>query len=405
MMKHSMWKKTAISSLALLMLAGGGASAFADGGRGHGGNGKDDDREEKQDKDDKYEITWQFEDEEDLKWATEYIMRLASKGIFTGYEDGTFRPTNKITRVEAVSAAVRLMGLREQAESEEEMSTELPFKDADKIEKKYPWAVGYISVALENDLFFENEYEMKPEQPATRLWATILLIKALKLEDEAKALNTTKLEFKDANQIPAGSVGYVALALEKGIISGYDEKGGKTFRPNQPVTRAELAVLLDKTDEELPDHDATAITGTLKANASGGKITVVKEDNTEVELTLDPNVFIFREDKKAKPSDLRAGDEVLVRTYQNKVVFIEVTEAAEEAVAFEETGTVKTLVFNSLAKLSAITITQKEDDETNVLIYTVSPEVKIEGNASLLKEGQLVEVTGKDGIVEKIEIN
>lgn len=410
-----MWKKTAITSLALMMLTGGATAAFADNGRGNGG-GRDDDRnsqnedsrhnDKNDDKDDdKYKVVWKFKDEDDLKWATEYIMRLASKGIFTGYDDGTFKPSNKITRIEAISAAVRLMGLRDQAESAEEMSTELQFKDADKIKKKYPWAVGYVSVALENDLFFENETEVKPEQQATRLWSTILLIKALKLEDEAKALNNTKLDFKDANQIPAASVGYVALALEKKIITGYEDRNGnKTFRPNQPITRAEIAVLLDRTDEEMPDQDATAITGTLKAAASGGKITVVKADKTEVVLTLDPNVFIFRDDKKAAVSALRAGDEVLVRTYQSKVVFIEVTEEEPEVVSFSETGKVQSLTFDSSAKLSAITVTQEEDSETNVLIYAVSPNVKIVGNASLLKQGQSVKVTGKNAIVETIEI-
>ncbi|WP_442050469.1 S-layer homology domain-containing protein [Paenibacillus sp. 2TAB19] len=413
--KQSMWKKTAITSLALMMLTGGATAAFADNGRGNGG-GRDDDRnsqnedsrhnDKNDDKDDdKYKVVWKFKDEDDLKWATEYIMRLASKGIFTGYDDGTFKPSNKITRIEAISAAVRLMGLRDQAESAEEMSTELQFKDADKIKKKYPWAVGYVSVALENDLFFENETEVKPEQQATRLWSTILLIKALKLEDEAKALNNTKLDFKDANQIPAASVGYVALALEKKIITGYEDRNGnKTFRPNQPITRAEIAVLLDRTDEEMPDQDATAITGTLKAAASGGKITVVKADKTEVVLTLDPNVFIFRDDKKAAVSALRAGDEVLVRTYQSKVVFIEVTEEEPEVVSFSETGKVQSLTFDSSAKLSAITVTQEEDSETNVLIYAVSPNVKIVGNASLLKQGQSVKVTGKNAIVETIEI-
>jgi hypothetical protein len=413
--KQSMWKKTAITSLALMMLTGGATAAFADNGRGNGG-GHDDDRnnqnedsrhnDKNDDKDDdKYKVVWKFKDEDDLKWATEYIMRLASKGIFTGYDDGTFKPSNKITRIEAISAAVRLMGLRDQAESAEEMSTELQFKDADKIKKKYPWAVGYVSVALENDLFFENETEVKPEQQATRLWSTILLIKALKLEDEAKALNNTKLDFKDANQIPAASVGYVALALEKKIITGYEDRNGnKTFRPNQPITRAEIAVLLDRTDEEMPDQDATAITGTLKAAASGGKITVVKADKTEVVLTLDPNVFIFRDDKKAAVSALRAGDEVLVRTYQNKVVFIEVTEEEPEVVSFSEAGKVQSLTFDSSAKLSAITVTQEEDSETNVLIYAVSPNVKIVGNASLLKQGQSVKVTGKNAIVETIEI-
>lgn len=415
MKKQTMWKKTAISSLALLMLAGGATSAFADNGKGkgHGGDRDDDkgrhedknDKNDKKDKDDdQYKVTWNFKDEDDLKWAMEYIMRLASKGVFTGYEDGTFKPNQKISRIETLTAAVRLMGLRAQAESTEEMKTELQFKDADKITKKYPWAVGYVAVALENDLFSETDTEVKPEANATRLWSTILLVKALKLENEAKALNNTKLDFKDAGEIPAGSVGYVALALKKGIITGYNDKNGKTFRPNQPVTRAELAALLDRTDTEMPDHDAQAITGKLKAAPADGKLTVVKADNTEAALTIDPNVFIFREDKKAPLSALRAGDEVLVRTYLNKVVFIEVTKPAAAVTSFSELGIINTLTFNAQAKLAAISISRIENSQTLVYTYNVDPNVAISGNASLLKVGQPILVKGDNGIVKSIEI-
>ncbi|MCR2802539.1 S-layer homology domain-containing protein [Paenibacillus soyae] len=413
------WRKTAISAMALIMLTTGATAAFADGkGNGRGddykkGNGwHDDDRDrdrddDDDDKDDDDEITvrWNFEDEEQLEWALEYVMRLAAKGVFTGYEDGTFKPKQKISRIETLTAAVRLMGLREQAESAAEMSTELQFKDADKLEKKYPWAVGYVAVALENDLFAETESEIKPEENATRLWSTILLIKALKLEDEAKKLNNEKLDFKDANQIPAGSVGYVKLALDKGIITGYvDKHGNKTFRPNQPVTRAELAALLDRTDGEMPDHDAQAITGTLKAAPANGQLTVVKADNTELALAIDPTVFIFRDGKKAAVSDLQAGDKLFVRTYQNKIVFIEVTEKAPVSTAFTETGKVNTLTFNAQAKLATISITKEVNSQTTVLIYNVDPNVTIVGDVTKLTANQAVEVKGENNIVKTITI-
>lgn len=411
-MKQTMWKKTAISSLALLMLAGGATSAFADGGKGkgHDGDRNDDkgrheDKDDKYDKDDKHKVTWQFQDEDDLKWAMEYIMRLASKGVFTGYEDGTFKPNQKINRIETLTAAVRLMGLRSQAESADKMKTDLQFNDGDKIAKKYPWAVGYVAVALENDLFSETESEVKPEANATRLWSTILLVKALKLEDEAKALNNTKLDFKDAKEIPAGSVGYVALALKKGIITGYNDKNGKTFRPNQPVTRAELAALLDRTDTEMPNHDAQAITGKLKAAPADGKLTVVKGDNTEVSLALDSNVFIFRDDKKSPVSSLRAGDEILVRTYLNRIVFIEVTKSAPVSTAFSENGIINTLTFNNQAKLTTVSlITRYENSQAVVTTFSIDPSVVITGDSSQLKVGQYVQVKGDNGAVKSIEV-
>ncbi|UUZ84220.1 S-layer homology domain-containing protein [Paenibacillus sp. P26] len=255
---NNAFKKTVISGLTLAMLAGGASAAFADG------RGKDKDRDKDRDKDLKV-IQTQWNNKEanvnlnirltfddlkgkDVEWAQRYIASLASKRVFEGYEDGTFKPRQTISRIEAITAAVRLMGLRDQAESADAKASNLNFKDADKIKQKYPWAVGYVAVALQNDLFTENDDAVQPEKEADRLWATTLLVKALKLQDEAKSKMNAKAPFADADKIPAGSVGYVAVALEHKLIDGYDDN---TFRPNKPVTRAELAALLDRTGTQV----------------------------------------------------------------------------------------------------------------------------------------------------------
>ena len=76
------------------------------------------------------------------------------------------------------------MGLRDQAESDEEKATKLNFHDAANVPS---WAVGYVTVALENDLFAESDTNVNPNQPADRLWATTLLVKALKLSGRSRS--------------------------------------------------------------------------------------------------------------------------------------------------------------------------------------------------------------------------
>lgn len=406
-MKKAMLKKAAITSIALLTLVGGGASAFADGkakDNDKGSNyekGKEDNKKADKNKG-KSGIHLQFKDEKELKWALEHIIRLASKGVFTGYEDGTFKPQQKITRIESIVAAVRLMGLREQAESQAEMSTKLNFKDADVLARKYPWAVGYVAVALEKDLFSETDAAIQPEKPATRLFAATLLVKALGLETEAIAKVNTQLGFKDGEKIPAGSVGYVAVAADKGIVTGYNDN---TFRPNQPVTRAELAALLDRTDEQMPDHDAEAITGKLKTAPANGSVTIVKADQTEVTVAIDPSVFIFRSNVKSNVSSLVAGDEVLLRTYLNKAVFIEVTKAAEAQPAIvTEEGNFNSVSLNAQGKIATISITKEDNGSTQAVVYNVSPNVVIDGNTALLTNGQAIQLTVSNGIVNTIKV-
>ncbi|MFD0717480.1 S-layer homology domain-containing protein [Paenibacillus sp. GCM10027626] len=418
-MNKTLVKKAAITSMALLTLAGGASSAFADGkGKGHDSESKskqdwedqrkwddrDDDNDYNDDKDNKKKkekggIHLHFKDEKELKWALEHIIRLASKGVFTGYADGTFKPQQKITRIETIVAAVRLMGLKEQAESAEEMATKLNFKDAEQLKRKYPWATGYIAVALEKDLFAETDDVVQPDKSATRLFAATLLVKALGLEAEAKAKNNTELNFKDAKNIPAGSVGYVAVALEKGIITGYSDK---TFRPNQPVTRAELAAILDRTDNEMPDHDAQAITGKLKAAPANGSLVVVKPDGTETTLAIDSNVFVFRNNVKSDLSSLLAGDEVFIRTYQNKVIFIEVKKPSVDYTI--ESGKFNSFTLNADGKITAVSISKPFNGGEQVLVLNVAPDMQVVGKVTKLNPGQAVELKLVNNVVTSIKV-
>ena len=391
-----------------MTLFGGAASAFADGkGKGpdkgaKGNNYRYDERKPSFRKSsNEIVIRLQFKDENELKWALVPIMRLASKGVFTGYEDGTFKPNQTVSRIEALTAAVRLMGLRAQAESAEEMRTELHFKDADKIVKQYPWAVGYVAVAVENGLFAETEDKVHPEKPADRLWATILLVKSLGLEEEAKKKHNTSLPFKDAKDIPAGAVGYVAVAVEKGLVTGYQDG---TFKPNRPVTRAELAALLDRTDSQLPGaKDERTVTGVVKA-ATTGAIVVTRSDNTDVVLPIAMNAFIFRAGAKVDASALRAGDKVFVLTHNGEAVFIEVTQAASPSNTFTDAGILNSVTLNAEGRLATISLMKATDGGTLAVIYNVSQNVQIFGDASLLVAGSSVEVSGTNSTVTKIVI-
>ncbi len=150
---NTTFKKTVISALTLAMVLGGSTAAFADG------QGKERDKAKNDDWKDRYEFRYDnkknddkkyagkdinvniklsFDDlkGKDVEWAARYIASLASKRVFEGYEDGTFQPRKTISRIEAITAAVRLMGLRDQAESDAAKQANLNFKDADKIKKK-----------------------------------------------------------------------------------------------------------------------------------------------------------------------------------------------------------------------------------------------------------------------------
>ncbi|MCZ8519215.1 MULTISPECIES: S-layer homology domain-containing protein [Paenibacillus] len=402
------FKKSVISGLTLAMVLGGSTAAFADSkGKGHENDNKHNDKtwNVKASKDVNVNIKLSFDDLKgsDVEWAQRYIASLASKQVFEGYEDGTFQPRKTITRIEAITAAVRLMGLRDQAESAEAKSADLNFKDSDKLEAKYPWAVGYVSVALQNDLFTETDTMVQPEKEADRLWATTLLVKALKLQGEAKTKMNAKLPYKDASQIPAGAVGYVAVAIEKNLIDGYEDN---TFRPNKPVTRAELAALLDRTGTQLPDQ--ASVKGTVTAAVSNNVIGVKLSNNTTVNVELDAGAFIFRNGARVAASALLAGDQVMIRTYNSKAIYVEVTKLANGTTNpvsdFSVTGTLNSYTLNNQGEIATVSINQSVNGGTQTAVYNVSNNLYISGDLSLLVNGRSIELRGKNSVVNTLII-
>lgn len=73
------------------------------------------------------------------------VNRLLSLGILTGYEDGTFKPNNNITRAEFAAVAVRALGLEDAAKAAVGTTK---FKDVDASH----WASGYINVAVDRGI-------------------------------------------------------------------------------------------------------------------------------------------------------------------------------------------------------------------------------------------------------------
>ncbi|MNI58864.1 Endo-1,4-beta-xylanase A precursor [compost metagenome] len=71
------------------------------------------------------------------EWYADFVSTAADSGLIAGYEDGSFRPQNKITRQEAmtmIARAMQITGLKDQlAESSRLTNALASFKDADNV--------------------------------------------------------------------------------------------------------------------------------------------------------------------------------------------------------------------------------------------------------------------------------
>ncbi len=82
----------------------------------------------------------------------------------------------------------------------------------------------------------------KPQNNISRVQALIALINPLNLETKPEILESLLQIFEDASEIPNYALSRLAIALEKRMIVTPQERND--LKPNQPATRAEVAVFI-----------------------------------------------------------------------------------------------------------------------------------------------------------------
>lgn len=116
-----------------------------------------------------------FHDISVYNWAAGYINEAYELGLIMGYEDGTFRPNQKITRAEIAAMVMRSLDLY--ANVSDTGDTETTFADDDAIPY---WSKGYVAAAQRQQLvkgFADNTF--RPENNTTRAEAAVLLNRLL----------------------------------------------------------------------------------------------------------------------------------------------------------------------------------------------------------------------------------
>lgn len=166
-------------------------------------------------------------------WARKDLNKLAQLGLIKGYEDGSFRPNEAITRAELAALLSRYLEIPQP-------TTPLPsFTDITN-----HWALNAISAMQEKGIVggYQNPqggYSFKPEKQTTRAEAITMLARAFKLTQPQKNFESKFADLKGHWAQEA-----IMALEEKGYLSGYLEKDKLLFKPDQAISRAEFGVLL-----------------------------------------------------------------------------------------------------------------------------------------------------------------
>ncbi len=162
-------------------------------------------------------------------WSNPYVTSLSKRGIFKGYEDGSFRPEQQITREEIAVAMMRALGLEEAAAN----APETNFADGTSISA---WARDAVNLMVELGIFTGyDDNSFKPGQVITREEIIAVLIRKIGVGDAEDH------GFIDAEHIGDWAEQYIKHAVEINLVNGYPDG---TFKPANPVTRGETAKML-----------------------------------------------------------------------------------------------------------------------------------------------------------------
>ena len=179
-----------------------------------------------------YGVGHKFTDTGDY-WAADYVDFLYNANITTGYNDGTFRPNQNITRAQFAVMLYRYLKLDESKYAD----VSLPFADLNTIPEyaipaiKALYTEGVISGAEKNGRLYFN-----PNNALTRAQAAAMIGRT-----QAKGYALADLTFTDNGKIPGYADYYIRTMVAQGVINGYSDG---SFMPHSNITRGQMAKIL-----------------------------------------------------------------------------------------------------------------------------------------------------------------
>ena len=322
-------------------------------------------------------------------WAKKEINQFISSGYVNGYEDGTFRPDNSITRAEFVKLVNKYFGFNNKEN--------IKFSDINAND----WY--YNDVCIASKAGYINGYEdktFKPNKTITREEVSKILVSIKNQQD----VNYDKLnKYPDKNKVSNWAKPYVEGAIEQGYLKGNDLG---LLNPTNNITRAESITILSRVSKEKPE-----IKKEIKNEAP---VITAKENLTlEVGQKFDTSMLNVKvSDKEDKKLDVKYEGKVNTDLAGNYTITITakdskgLTTIKKVIVIVKEKPEIKKEVKNEAPVITAkenLTLEVGQKFDTSMLNVKVSDkedkklDVKYEGKVNTdLAGNYTITITAKD---------
>lgn len=185
-----------------------------------------------------------FEDIEEYDWAKDSIQFLYGINVVNGYSETEFGPQNNISRIEFISMLARALRYKETAyEPKGLVYYYLDYDQKHWSKEDYDYLMrcyqaltpsDIVSAGFYNIVEIFNEGKLDMNKPITRAEVVALMDVFLPENNTLPYLNDIW-----GNKFEKS----IVKAFNYGLILGYPDK---TFKPDNNITRAEIAVILER---------------------------------------------------------------------------------------------------------------------------------------------------------------
>ncbi len=345
------------------------------------------------------------ENDPTVSWAKPYITEMSEKGYIKGYEDGTFKPNNPVSKVESLILLSRMIGVNDSSFSDSVEFAKDEFEDVlSKYSINYESEVSFLLYAgiLDEDELSTYISDSNKNAALKRYEAAILLTKLLGAEDEVSQNAFVSSSYADTAQIPASARAYVEYVKEKGIMQGMgnNEDGDPIFSPNTNVTRSQMAKMLCTLIDVV---DLSTQTGTIVSVDSFNDSITISIDGSDIVDEVMPSTKFKINGSDVTIGKMKKGMHVKVTHIAGNLALVENQATIEDSVIYglvastKESGNTKTVVITDA----------NDSSKRESYILADGAKVKVSGAIDLfskVKNGNYVALTIEDGLVSILEV-
>lgn len=309
-------------------------------------------------------------------WAEKHIHKLAALGIMQGY-NGKANPNNDVTQQEAVTLAIRFMGLEDEVKNVSNVALPSEIKVHDSLK-------NYVVVALQKGLLDLEEEVANTDsnvswgtKKATREWITKILVRAVGKESDAQAAMNIPTSFADNANISKDKLGYVNVAVDLNLTSGVDKN---RFAPKATVTRAQIATFFSRGDAIANVKYNSEIYG-IVSNISDSQIRLYSENNRWETSRINSETMWYKSDSETAitAADIPMYTKIRLIGSGGSAAYVELVDSKQQVETLQATlkyAEDKTLwvKLNGQSGLTEITLdsnTIKGTNGENVLITSL----------------------------------